>query len=83
MKAGKTNVYVFVSPEIHEITASDGSTKPILTVPAYGTLYKTSRPTKHSSTRLELLLGVGMESYLMKFKDGQSKITAIGQYIPD
>ena len=47
MKAGKSNAYVFVSPEIHEITESNGSTKPILTIPAYGTLYKrSSKPTK-------------------------------------
>ena len=47
MKAGKTNAYVFVSPEIYEITESDGSSKPILTVSAYGTLYEKSyRPTK-------------------------------------
>ena len=47
MKAGKSNAYVFVSPEIHEIAESDGATKPILTMPAYGTLYKrSSKPTK-------------------------------------
>ena len=47
MKAGKSNAYVFVSPEIHEINESDGSSKPILTMPVYGTLYKrSSKPTK-------------------------------------
>ena len=47
MKAGNSNAYVFVSPEIHEIAESDGATKPILTMPAYGTLYKrASQPTK-------------------------------------
>ena len=47
MKAGKSNAYVFVSPEIHEIIESDGSFKPILTMPVYGTLYKrSSKPTK-------------------------------------
>ena len=47
MKAGKASASIFISPEIREITEPDGTLKPILVVPVYGTLYKkSSRPTK-------------------------------------
>ena len=67
MKAGKTNAYVFVSPEIHEITESDGSTRPILTLPAYGTLYKrSSRPTKTHLNASGIVVRGGNGIYLRK-----------------
>ena len=67
MKAGKSNAYVFVSPEIHEITESDGSTKPVLTIPAYGTLYKkSSRPTKTHLNASGIVVRGGDGFYLRK-----------------
>ncbi len=47
MKAGKASSSIFISPEIREIPEPDGTAKPVLVVPAYGTIYqKSSRPTK-------------------------------------
>ena len=75
MKAGKTNAYVFVSPEIYEITESDGSSKPILTVSAYGTLYEKSyRPTKTQLNAAGIVVRGGNGIFLGKSKKRKSKL---------
>ena len=75
MKAGKSNVYVFVSPEIHEITASDGSSKPILTMPAYGKFYKrSSKPTKTHLNASGIVVRGGDGIYLMKLNTTKAAV---------
>ena len=65
LKAGKSNASVFVSPEIHEIIESDGSSKPILTIPVYGTLYKrSSNPTKTQLNASGIVVRGGNGIYL-------------------
>ena len=74
MKAGNTNKYIFVSPEIHELIQSDGSTKPILTVHAYGALYK--RSSGRSKTQLNangIVVRGGTGICLSKLKAGREK----------
>ena len=75
MKAGKTNSYIFVSPEIHEIPESNGSTKPILTLPAYGTIYKkTSRPTKTHLNAAGIVVRGGNGIFLSKLKTSNLRL---------
>ena len=75
MKAGKSNTYVFVSPEIHEIVESDGSSKPILTMPAYGTLYKrSSRPTKTHLNASGIVVRGGNGISLMKLNTAKATV---------
>ena len=73
MKAGNTNKYIFVSPEIHEMTRSDGSTKPILMVPAYGALYKrSSGPSKTQLSANGIVVRGGSGIYLSRLKAGRT-----------
>ena len=75
MKAGKSNAYVFVSPEIHEIAESDGASKPILTMPVYGTLYKrSSRPTKTHLNASGIVVRGGNGIYLRKFNTAKATV---------
>ena len=75
MKAGKSNAYVFVSPEIHEIAESDGATKPILTMPAYGTLYKrASKPAKTPLNASGIVVRGGNGIYLMKLNTTKAAV---------
>lgn len=75
MKAGKSNAFVFVSPEIHEIVESDGSSKPILTMPAYGTLYKrSSRPTKTHLNASGIVVRGGNGISLMKLNTAKATV---------
>ena len=75
MKAGKSNAYVFVSPEIHEIVESDGSSKPILTMPAYGTFYKrSSKPTKTHLNASGIVVRGGDGIYLMKLNTTKATV---------
>ena len=75
MKAGKSNAYVFVSPEIHEIVESDGSSKPILTMPVYGTLYKRSfEPTKTHLNAAGIVVRGGDGIYLMKLNTTKAAV---------
>ena len=75
MKAGKSNAYVFVSPEIHEIAESDEATKPILTMPAYGTLYKrSSKPTKTHLNASGIVVRGGNGIYLRKLDTAKSTV---------
>ena len=75
MKAGKSNAYVFVSPEIHEIAESHGATKPILTIPAYGTLYKrSSKPTKTHLNASGIVVRGGDGIYLMKLNTAKATV---------
>lgn len=75
MKAGKSNAYIFVSPEIHEIIDSDGSSKPILTMPAYGTLYKrSSRPTQTHLNVSGIVVRGGNGICLRKLSTGKAAV---------
>ena len=80
MKAGKSNAYVFVSPEIHEIVESDGSSKPILTIPAYGTLYKrASKPTKTHLNASGIVVRGGNGIYLRKLSTEKATVQQSGK----
>ena len=75
MKAGKSNAYAFVSPEIHEIIASDGSSIPILTMPAYGTFYKrSSKPTKTHLNASGIVVRGGNGIYLTKLDTAKATV---------
>lgn len=75
MKAGKSNAYVFVSPEIHEIIESDGTFKPILTMPVYGTLYKrSSKPTKTHLNSSGIVVRGGNGISLMKLNTAKATV---------
>lgn len=75
MKAGKSNAYVFVSPEIHEIAESDGATKLILTIPAYGTIYKrSSKPTKTHLNSSGIVVRGGNGISLMKLNTAKATV---------
>ena len=73
MKAGNTNKYIFVSPEIHEPVQSNGSTKPFLTVHAYGALYKrSSGPSKTQLNANGIVVRGGTGIYLSNLKAGRA-----------
>ena len=73
LKAGKSNAYAFVSPEIHEIIESNGSSKPILTIPVYGTLYKrSSMPTKTHLNASGIAVRGGNGIYLRKLNTAKA-----------
>ena len=75
LKAGKSNAYAFVSPEIHEIIESDESSKPILTIPVYGTLYKrSSMPTKTHLNASGIVVRGGNGIYLRKLDTSKSTV---------
>ena len=80
MKAGKSNAYVYVSPEIHEIAESDGATKPILTIPAYGTIYKrSSKPTKTHLNSSGIVVRGGNGISLMKLNTAKATVQQSGK----
>ena len=75
LKAGKSNAYAFVSPEIHEIIESDGSSKPILTIPVYGTLYKrSSMPTNTHLNASGIVVRGGNGIYLRKLNTAKPTV---------